>query len=276
MKHIGIGASSSSGTFHLHEDSTKLSEKDVSSDQKVRAPPSYLYRFLEWIGTKMTKLEKLALRNFNTLQSLPINFGELKKLTYLNLSGCTNLTQLPKFFSQLLQLQYLILRDCGKLSIPLDILGEISTLEYIDFKGCVSLVHLPLAVASQRSLRYLNLVDTGVVKMELELPKNLEHLRIGNPCLKEVFLSVNGWTKLKELILFGCRNLKSINAPIEKFTQLERLLIYKSAVHIVPEGVAALEYIKSLVIEGCPVRNFSFKIRHESYLANYSTRKLCF
>jgi Leucine-rich repeat (LRR) protein len=196
------------------------------------------YRFLENRVTGMKTLTKLVLKNIGFLQSLPIDFSQLRNLRHLDLSGCSKLTELPKTFSELLQLQYLALQDCFRLSIPLDILGEISTLEYVDFQGCAKLVCLPERIPYQRHLRYLNLLGTGLLQLpdNLGILDKLEQITIGSSALKQIPLTVANLKGLAELFLIECSGLQQI----------------------LPEGIAAPN-IKILAIDRCPIDNFSFQ-----------------
>jgi Leucine-rich repeat (LRR) protein len=221
--------------------------------------PSF-YSFLERVGTLMTNLIKIVLKNLTFLELLPIDFSELSNLRHLDLSGSSNLTELPTSFSQLLQLQHLALRDCENLSIPTDLFGQISTLESIDFKGCTQLLELPQGIASQRNLRYLNLLYTHLkaLPLNLKLLDKLEQLRIGSGHLTKIPDSVASLKGLKELILFGCDTLDDIT-PIETLKLLERLEIYNSAVQTtLPSGIVRLKNIKILVIDSCPIVELSF------------------
>lgn len=164
--------------------------KNISSAQQG-AMPSFSQR----IGTVMNKI---AFKYFTTLQSFPIDFGELKNLRHLDLSRCINLTELPNSFSELLCLQYLALQYCINLSIPKDVLGDISTLEHVDFRGCAKLAHLPEGISKQRSLKYLNL------KFCFEL-KQLPDL---SSCVHLQFLNIDGCVKLESLNDEGQKSLE--------------------------------------------------------------------
>lgn len=226
--------SSTSSTLHAGH-SMKVSE-NYSSSAVQQGGMSHLLSFLKL--TDLKYLCKMVLKNLSSLQSLPVNFGEVARLRHLDLSGCTNLTELPKSFSKLLHLQYLAFRGCRNLSIPPDILGRISTLEYVDFKGCVQLVALPEGIPHQRHLRYLNLLSTCLSQLpeEVEQLGSLKQLRIGSPELTSLPRSVANLRGLTELIVVGCRRLECLS----------------------PEGIVAPS-IQFLAIDFCPVGNFSFQ-----------------
>jgi len=146
--------------------SMKSSDRNISSTHQAGMP--YLSRFIVSIGTSL--MNKIVLKNIESLETLPNDFSDLKNLIHLDLSGCSNLTNLPKDFRKLIHLQYLALRDCSHLDIPKDILGEnIFSLQYVNFKGCAQLEILPSGIAHQKPLRYLNLLCTSIK----ELPFNL-------------------------------------------------------------------------------------------------------
>lgn len=228
--------------WHLSELTIHVKDSTVQSmsTSSLLGGKSYFYSFLSCIGKNMKNLQKIVLKNIKSLKELPINFGELKRLTHLDLSGCTNLTRLPSSFFKVQQLQYLALRQCRKLIFSENFLGETSTLEYADFKGCAKLIHFPAClVTSQRSLRYLNLLSTRLVQFPkmLELV-NLERLRIGSPLLPNLPSYLCNLGSLEELVLIECRNLISISQ----------------------EGIA-WPNIKVLAIESCPIAEFSFHDR---------------
>lgn len=196
----------------------------------------------------MRTLTKLVLNNLGFLDSIPIEFSQLRNLRHLDLSGCSNLTALPNTFSELLQLQYLLLRECISLSIPPDILGEISTLEYVDFEGCRNLVALPLAIPYQMHLRYLNLIDTGLSELPdcLEILDHLEQLKIGSPRLTKLPICLGKLKGLTELVLDGCSALR----------------------RILPQEIEAPK-IKFLAIKQSPICSFTFQDK-ESVLRDLS------
>lgn len=83
----------------------------ISSTHKQGNMPCF-FRFLQWIGTFLTHLRNIKLKNIRYLRTLPIDFWVLKILRHLDLTGCIHLTRLPNSFSRLLQLLYLALRNC--------------------------------------------------------------------------------------------------------------------------------------------------------------------
>lgn len=207
-------------------------------------------RFPQWTGTFMNKI---VLKNMDTLESFPIDFAELKNLRHLDLSGCIHLTELSNSFSQLLELQYLALRDCKNLYMPTDILGEISSLEYVDFKGCAQLVHLPKGMARQRSLRYLNLLCTPKLQLpiNLELLNRLEQLRIGSPLLTELPHSGDHLMSLQVLVLTECWGLNNI----------------------LPRDISGPN-VKVLVIRDSPITNFGFEDQSTALVSKGALREL--
>lgn len=236
----------------------KAKETESSRQRRYIVPGvrHYASSFLHYLKSRVTgmrTLTRLVLKNLEPLESLPIDFSQLKNLRHLDLSGCYNLSELPKTFSHLMQLQYLSLQNCMNLSIPLDILGEISTLEYVNFKGCDNLIGLPKGIPYQKHLRYLNLLRTRLLKLpgNLEMLDKLEQLIIGSHKLKKLPLSMANLRGLEELFLINCSGLE----------------------HILPEGIAA-DNIKILAIDGCPIGNFSFQDKGNVDVENFGTRFL--
>lgn len=255
LRELNVDPGTSNRCQHV-DHSMESSDQNITSTYE-RLMPSF-YCFLGYIGTQLKYLNKIVLKNIPFVQSLPIDFSNLKCLRHLDLTGLTHLTELPTSLT-LSPLQHLVLRGCKNLSIPVDFLGEISTLEFIDFKGCVQLELLPRGIPKQTRLRYLNLLDTRLLELppNLELLDNVEQLRIGSPELTKLPDSVASLKGLKELILSGCINLVDIR-PIEKLKHLERLEIYESTDHL-PPGILKLKNIKVLTIVGYAEAEFSFQ-----------------
>ncbi|KAH9289651.1 hypothetical protein KI387_033768 [Taxus chinensis] len=210
---------------HALKPPTQLRELNVIECREfISIPPS--------IGL-LKQLEKMTLKATIRLQSLPLEFCELKALKHLELSHCEGLTSLPDHFGQLINLQHidlsccqtlsqlplsfcqlrklkiLDLRDCKNLVIEPNIFGDITTIEELNFEGCEKLRQVPIHLVCQRSMKKLNLLGTNLQ----EIPENidqlekLEHLTIESPFLRSVPSSLGNLRYLNLLVLFNCPQL---------------------------------------------------------------------
>eukprot|EP01018_Ginkgo_biloba_P021975 Gb_40546 [translate_table: standard] len=148
------------------------------------------------------------------LTSLPIHFGNLTNLQYLNLSRCTKLKLLPESFTGLKQLRYLCLEFCTSLQELPPTLGKLASLTELGLDGCEQLKSL------SESWGHLN----------LRLPSGRLH--------------VSGCKQLKYLpeSLGQVRYL------------LSHLIIDRSGVECLPRGLGFLSTLQSLAVTDCPLR----------------------
>ncbi|CAN1731516.1 Disease resistance-like protein DSC1 [Linum perenne] len=129
-----------------------------------------------------------------SLKSLPSNLGNIKSLTWLDLSE-TGITSLPSSIQELQQLTSIDLRCCKSLvSIPSGI-HKLSKLSNLDLQGCVSVRSLPELPPNLERLDRYNLVcsrseipdwftyksEDCIVKVELPLLKHSDQ-----PMLKAI------------------------------------------------------------------------------------------
>lgn len=200
------------------------------------------------------------------LITLPVEFGNLRSLKYLQLKRCSNLIWLPDSFGNLTRLQHLELWGCSNLTISKATLGNITTLQYLDFAYCENVKELPPQVAHQHSLQKLDFSGTNLKKFQ-ELPGgivelcNLEDLILGGPLL-EALPSWLGYLKsLKYLSLSQSPKLKCFPDSFGLLTQLTHLEIRRCGIEYLPQDLLKMNNLKILEVHECPVREHPFKER---------------
>ncbi|GLJ15345.1 hypothetical protein SUGI_0251620 [Cryptomeria japonica] len=144
------------------------------------------------------------------LFSLPISFGALRNLQYLDMFGCQKLTGLPVSFRKLMLLQHLNLGFCHQLMLTSEDFQHITKLEFLRLSNCKQVEELPRHIADQASLTELYL--DGIESLR-ELPVNigqlsrLRKMEIGSKKLKNMPLSLRDLISLTSLTINACPKL---------------------------------------------------------------------
>ncbi|CAN1235617.1 Disease resistance protein RUN1 [Linum perenne] len=161
---------------------------------RLRICGNPLIESLPEISEPVNGLTDLHITNCGGLKSLPSNLGNIKSLTWLDLSE-TGITSLPSSIQELQQLTSIDLRCCKSLvSIPSGI-HKLSKLSNLDLQGCVSVRSLPELPPNLERLDRYNLVcsrseipdwftyksEDCIVKVELPLLKHSDQ-----PMLKAI------------------------------------------------------------------------------------------
>lgn len=154
---------------------------------------------------QLHKLLWLDLENCATLKDLSAFFGQLGSLYHLNLSGCSMLETLPDTFGQLSSLQVLFLTGCAKLKeLPASI-GQLERLAVLDVSGCCSLTKLPASLGQLGSLQKLDVSNCSQLQ---QLPATIGQLG-----------------SLHELNACGCIELKQLPQSMSQLCGLQTLTL---------------------------------------------------
>jgi hypothetical protein len=155
--------------------------------------------------SRLPNLEQLILEDCTSLLEVHHSIGDLSSLVLVNLKDCKCLTSLPKSFYKLKSLETLILS------------GSLPSLfsSWISSRKCLKSVSLlSAALHGFNSLRDLRLRKCNL--SEDTIPTNLwslcplEFLDLGCNSFESLPPSLGGLSKLGQLIVDGCRKLKSI------------------------------------------------------------------
>ena len=155
----------------------------------------------------LVKLSKLWAPNLKRLDLFKCeNLVRLPKLCAPNLKGlilslCRNLVDIHEYFGSLEKLEYWFLDYCKNLQILPSQL-RLKSLDFFVLSNCSRLEKLPNFHPEMECLNTLYLYGSGI----REVPSSIEHL-----------------TKLKELNLFRCKNLRDLPDSIYKLQQLQLL-----------------------------------------------------
>ncbi|XP_030961372.1 disease resistance-like protein DSC2 [Quercus lobata] len=155
----------------------------------------------------ITEVPKFRAPNLESLELADCkNLVKLTKLRaqnlkYLDLSGCENLVKIHKCFGSLEKLTEWVLDGCSNLLfLPSQL--RLKSLYLFILSGCSSLMEFPNFHPEMECLNILELEGSGI----REVPSSIEHL-----------------TKLEELNLLECKNLRDLPDSIYKVQQLQYL-----------------------------------------------------
>ncbi|KAL2623572.1 hypothetical protein R1flu_003777 [Riccia fluitans] len=158
------------------------------------------------------------------LDELPTSFGDLQRLQILAFTSC-KFSTLPDSFGELSELQRLEFIDCTKLCKLPESFGDLSSLEVLSFS--ISDDELDLAIAED--------VKGSEANEEGFLPDTFADL-----------------AALKNLALYGCRNLYALPRSFSKLESLEDLQIGRcSNLRTLSESFGELPKLRRLDIRCC-------------------------
>ncbi|CAG7910917.1 unnamed protein product [Brassica rapa] len=183
--------------------------------------------------TNATSLEELDFSECESLLELTSTIGYATKLKKCYLSGCFLLKELPASMGRLINLENLDLTG----STGLEEASGCSSLEKLS--GCLS-------------LKFVNLIETPIwevpssirsnwsclYRLDMSWCRNLKEFPNVPDSIKELFLcrtriveippSIENLSRLRKLIMYGCKNLKKISWNVSKLENLEFLGLCKS------------------------------------------------
>jgi len=234
----------------------------------------------------LESLESLDLSGCSALERLPMSPMsplELKNtkvfwnLKTVSLSGCSRLTELPNFLPSP-HLESLILEGCTRLEEVHESIGLLKRLVLLDLRRCEKLRSLPRTISNLESLKTLNLF--GCIRLD-KLPKELGNmtalmeLYAGKTAIKQLPFSFSllknlefatfleceyliespefsEASRLKTLILTGCKRLVKVHDSIKHLKRLSHLsLMGCENLTNLPSSICNLESLRILVLTGC-------------------------
>ncbi|XP_073259571.1 leucine-rich repeat-containing protein 40-like [Porites lutea] len=224
---------------------------------------------------QLVNLKRLNLSH-NKLSSLPSSLGCLDSLSSLKMDH-NNLTSLEIELGKMVQLEEMDLSHNSLRSLRPS-LGNCHSLRHLNLSQN-SLEYLPPEIGHLHALRDLNLSNNKLSELPKDIGKlsNLERLDcrhnhltsvpLLSSCqsLKELYLGNNKITSLNResfasmtsLSIFGIRDNKinSIPDEITVLKKLERLDLANNDISGLPYTMGTMEHIKSLVLDGNPLRS---------------------
>lgn len=218
----------------------------------------------EWLNN-LPKLTGLFL-NGNSLNSLPVSFGNLRNLKKLNLSDNLSLKMLPDSFAGLSNLTHLHLANTKLMELP-ECVRELPKLEYLDLSDNNSwltelprwLITLPLKVlilsGNRRDKRLVeNLIPGGYpvrfngtsASKESKLLRSLERLDLRGCNLTELRASYFGRLVYLTALDLSDNQLMELPGSMSNLSKLRELYLSSNKFTTLPDSIGDLSELKVL------------------------------
>ncbi|KAL5563738.1 hypothetical protein UlMin_033485 [Ulmus minor] len=188
-------------------------------------------------------LEKLILKDCESLSEIHPSLEVLKKLGDLDLEGCKNLLSLPSGICGLTSLKVLNLSGCSRLAQLPEKLGSMEQLEVLNASG-TGIRKVPSFIKRLMKLKVLSFSGCKGVALDTEECSEPIGLRLPD--------SFVGLTSLRSLDLSGC-NLSDGAIPhdIGCLSSLQILDLSENNFISIPDSICQLFDLRALRLNGC-------------------------
>eukprot|EP00112_Aurelia_sp_Birch-Aquarium-sp1_P003995 Seg1452.3 transcript_id=Seg1452.3/GoldUCD/mRNA.D3Y31 product="Leucine-rich repeat-containing protein 40" protein_id=Seg1452.3/GoldUCD/D3Y31 len=206
------------------------------------------------LPVSVTQLQvlKVLLLNGNILNKIPEEFGQLQNVDELDLAD-NKLTALPESFGNLIKLRKLNLSNNQLEMLPQN-MGGLTALTYLNLRSN-KLKSLPKGLDSMKCLDMLDCRANLISEFPpIEGEVNLKELCLSNNRIKE--LDSKLFQHLPMLMILDVKDNTIQNIPEEITTlrKLERLDLTNNHISVLPNVIGNMENIKSISLDGNPLR----------------------
>ncbi|KAL5563727.1 hypothetical protein UlMin_033474 [Ulmus minor] len=188
-------------------------------------------------------LEKLILKDCESLSEIHPSLKVLKKLVDLDLEGCKNVLSLPSGICGLTSLKVLNLSGCSRLDQLPEKLGSMEQLEVLNASG-TGISKVPSSIKRLMKLKVLSFSGCKGVALDTE--------ECSEPIGLQLPDSFVGLTSLRSLDLSGC-NLSDGAIPhdIGCLSSLQILDLSENNFISIPDSICQLFDLRALRLNGC-------------------------
>ncbi|XP_039161311.1 disease resistance protein RUN1-like [Eucalyptus grandis] len=228
----------------------------------------------------LLRLERLIVRNCQSLVEVDESIGKLVHLNYLEIDACKSLRELPEEVGCLKALKELIVRgtilgpvvsylpnsignlqsltrlemeSVGISELPHRI-GELKDLESLCLSRCYELRELPNSIGGLESLLELDLSHTKVTELpeSIGFLRKLKVIRIDHSEVRKIPGTIGMVEKLEEFHAEKCLNLEGdIPNGMGSLSSLKILNLSHTRIRSVPTTINQLSHLQELHLEGC-------------------------
>ncbi|PNY17188.1 disease resistance protein (TIR-NBS-LRR class) [Trifolium pratense] len=125
----------------------KLKILNLSHSKHLKSTPDF---------SKLPNLEKLIMKDCQSLSEVHSSIGDLKNILLINLKDCTSLGNLPTEIYQLASVKILILSGCSNIDKLEEDIGKMKSLTTIAAKN-TGVKQVPVSIVRSKSIRYISL-----------------------------------------------------------------------------------------------------------------------
>lgn len=151
--------------------------------------------------------------------------NDITKLTISN----PHITELPESLSELSNLSELEILDCNRLTLIGDVIEKLPSLFSFTVWNCPSLIKLSDKISKLKKLQFLHIRTCHSIEFLPESISNLDNLLSLTICdcseLQEIPDNL-GKSRLRELFLSGCPNIKSLPTSLMQSDYLRLVLAH--------------------------------------------------
>ncbi|XP_043697044.1 disease resistance protein RUN1-like [Telopea speciosissima] len=201
---------------------------------------------------QLSKLKTLILSNCSSLKKFPESIGDLKCLVKLDLCG-TQIEELSISISRLSSLKELILKQCSSLKKLPESIGDLKYVVKLNLAS-TAIEELPNSISKLSSLKELILYECSSLK---KLPESIGDLKclvkldLSETQIEKLPNSISKLSSLKELILYECSSLKKLPQSIGDMKCLVQLNLWRTEIEELPNSISNLSSLKELILCEC-------------------------
>ncbi|XP_058746938.1 uncharacterized protein LOC131619917 [Vicia villosa] len=204
----------------------KLKIINLSHSKYLKSTPDF---------SKLPNLEKLVMKDCQSLSEVHSSIGDLKNLLLINLKDCTSLSNLPREIYQLTSVKTLILSGCSKINKLEEDMGQMESLTTLIAKD-TSVKEVPYSILRLKSIGYISLCGYEGLSRDIfpslimswmsPTMNSLSHIPpFGGMSMSLVSLNIetnNSGLVYQPEILSSCSKLRSVSIQCDSEIQLKR------------------------------------------------------
>nr|XP_012574031.1 TMV resistance protein N-like isoform X2 [Cicer arietinum] len=246
----------------------KLKILNLSHSKYLKSTPDF---------TKLPNLEKLIIKDCQSLSNIHLSIGDLKNILLINLKDCTSLGNLPRVIYQLASVKTLILSGCSKIDKLEEDIVQMESLTTL-IAAHTGVKQVPFSIIRSKNIGYISLCGFEGLSRDIFPPliwswmsptmNSVAHIPpFGGMSMSLVSIDVdsnNLGLVFQSPILSSCSKLRSVwvqcHSEIQLKQELRRFLYDLIELEISHASQISDPSLKSILIEmgKCQIVNNTF------------------